>query len=324
MKPKAFVRAMIVGHDPGRRRTVRAAATSLLPKTLPDGDLSGIQLAQLALARLLWLQVEVRRAARWRQHEAAVLLSRASIETAIAGFYCLKIPDAPQNFRGQTGRNIEALLGDLVSSEFGFDLHSLLRQEFGQDSAPLPGAMANALADTELGPGVTHLYRHFYAPLSAVYVHASPMSLMRQTRVRSSRLRTKPFALWSRRSAVHTSDAMMGALAGQLARELQRTATPFDEYYSDHWRLVLAPLFFMARVVILGRVHPARIPRLVRLVTQMRRQNTEGTAFAPEQVDDLINALSNVIGKPTDATRPLVEHLRTRLLEDAPLTRSND
>jgi hypothetical protein len=64
------------------RRTAGRLATC---DPWPGMAATGLDAAELALLRVLWLQRQTRRAVRSRQPEAAVMLARVTIETTITG-----------------------------------------------------------------------------------------------------------------------------------------------------------------------------------------------------------------------------------------------
>ena len=81
--------------DLPRRVRVRRAARGLVRcEPWPADDaVTGRDVAQLALVRLLYLQTQTRRSTRARHREASVLLARSSLEACILGLYCLHAQD---------------------------------------------------------------------------------------------------------------------------------------------------------------------------------------------------------------------------------------
>jgi len=75
--------------DRRRRRAARRAAGELIDcSPWPGDEARPIEIAQLALLRLLYLQREAHRCTS-QQREAITLLARAAVETAITGLYWL-------------------------------------------------------------------------------------------------------------------------------------------------------------------------------------------------------------------------------------------
>jgi hypothetical protein len=73
------------------RFKVRCAARDLAKgcDPWPGMEASGVDVARLALLRLLHLQQATHRAVRSHQDEAATMLARVTIERYITGMYCL-------------------------------------------------------------------------------------------------------------------------------------------------------------------------------------------------------------------------------------------
>src|SRR4051812_45141854 len=97
------------------RRRARILATSN-PLPHDEEQVTGEDLARLALLRLLFLQRETRRAVRTRQREAAALVARTGIETCILGLWCLYVPDAASRLRASEYKTAAAMLTFLSST----------------------------------------------------------------------------------------------------------------------------------------------------------------------------------------------------------------
>jgi len=93
----------------------RAAHMLVGSEPWPGNDATSIQIAQLAMLRLLWLQRATRRAAWLRQCEAAALLARAAVETCISSLYWLQTEDATARLTGDNAKSLQKML----KAEFG-------------------------------------------------------------------------------------------------------------------------------------------------------------------------------------------------------------
>lgn len=304
-------------HDPLRRRRVRAAARRLVPGVAWDGEnLSGDDIARLSLLRLLFIQAEARRAVRHRESEAAALLGRTSIETAITGLYCLASPEAVAQFNGSSGKALKNLLGDLATDGLGLDLSSIVTEAFGKEKVPSPLGMVDVLVKVRGRAGVEDLYTRYYAPLSALYAHASPISLLRHVHPKTAKTRDRPYKTWGRRSPAHAADAMVAVLASALAGPDHPDRPLFDEYAEAHWRLVWTPLFYVARGLSLTRLHWDAVPPLVKLTLRLRKAVANGQTLTPEDAEAIDTALGRALGghDESQAFQALREGLKQSLL----------
>ena len=123
--------------DPFRRRRLRAAAKRLIPaEAWATNDATAKEIARVALLRVLFLQRETRRAARHVEPEAAAMLARASIETAISGLFCIHVPGAEELFDGELVKRAKRLLAGITE---GADMAGMFDQAFAQiGSGKLP------------------------------------------------------------------------------------------------------------------------------------------------------------------------------------------
>ena len=198
-----ILRCLLPYPDPLRRvRFHRKARKLVTCDPWPGEQAKGPQAAQLALLRLIWLQQQVRRAARWRQSEAAALLARSATETCILGLYCLYNDDATKALTTKDSEGLRNILGYLADAG---------------------------------------LYRRFYTSLSHFFTHANGFTLMRHVRP-DNRLRRKPVSPWTRRAAVRLTDTCAGALASAIAKHAGRPSAWFAEYADAHSKRVLTPL----------------------------------------------------------------------------------
>jgi hypothetical protein len=210
---------------------------------------SGADAAQLALLRLLFLQRQTRRAVQTRQAEAATMLARTSIETLIAGLYCLHEPDAVARLQGEQVRLLPLLLEYLTDA--GVIPASVLaecvsRLELG---APARGPSVETMAsrvDTATGaPMAIGLYKRYYRPASSFAVHAGAASLLRHVRSDGS-LTRRPWRVWSRRSPVRIADACLGVLTAVLAHGAGVPYQHAVRYADRHGERALTPVAVMS------------------------------------------------------------------------------
>ncbi|MEV6012603.1 hypothetical protein AB0M29_38165 [Streptomyces sp. NPDC051976] len=243
------VRGLLPYPEPFRRRRVRAAAHRLVTcENWPDDDkTTGVDVAQLALLRLLWLQDQTRRASTGRHKEATVLLARAAVEGCLLGLYSLHVPGAVARLHAA---NIKAM-GDILSYvvDDGLVTQSAVEQSlaaFGtKGGPPTVRQMVDQVEAAAGGAGALSLYRRFYQPTSTYFVHANAASLLRHVRP-GGFLTGKPTIPWARRSAVRISDACVGILAAALARHAGTDPTEFETYAQAHAARAITPLAVVA------------------------------------------------------------------------------
>ena len=227
-----------------------------------DDATTGVDVAKLALLRVLHLQSEAHKAASV-SGEATVLLARSSVEACLLGLYALDEPDVADQLKGAYVKALEGLLGYLVDD--GLISHELVSQSttaMGPTSKTVPlwkmaqridAAMNNALA--------TGLYRRFYGPTSTLFAHANAPSLLRHVDA-DSHLTGRPSMPWTRRSAVHISDACVGILASAIAAREGRPVAAFDEYAEVHLASAYTPLGAMVVKNLFRSVRPAQLPAM--------------------------------------------------------------
>lgn len=276
--------------DPARRRRVRRAARQLVEcSPWPGDDATAMDVAQLALLRLLWLQRETRRAARWRQSEAVALLARTSIETCLTGMYCLYAVDPVRQLRGDNAKSLGRMLGYLISAD---GLTPEVVDEAVRSLAGSPGPyptvkdMAVKVAAETGESFATDMYDRLYVPTSTFFVHACGLALLRHVD-RDDTLLNRPRFPWTARSAVRTADACVGILASFIARRTRESeaAEPFIEYANAHMQRSMTPLAMTGARGILRSVQWRRVPGGVRVLLDLRRYYASGQA-ASDQVDE--------------------------------------
>jgi hypothetical protein len=233
----------VAGVDPVRRRRVRSAAWRIARTANTSGEIVGTDLAKMALARALWLQRQTRRA------------FRVSLEAGVAGCYCAVVPEAAPRFEAAMGHSIRTLMSDVLSDVVTPErLGELMREEFGKGREPLVGEMASSIEATG-GPAMLgDLNRQFYGPLSNLYLHSSPTALVRQVGMRSNRVKRAATPMWSARSAVNLSDAMVALVARQLVEADRPEAELLDEYFARHYSRSLPPQTYLVLRLLLAKV----------------------------------------------------------------------
>lgn len=254
------VRSIALGLAPypdlRRRRTVRAATRRLVVcRPWPaDSAVTGADLAQLTLLRLLDLQKQTRRAVRGRQREAAALLARSSLEACFMGLYCLRTADAVPRLREA---NLKAGIKSLafLDRDGLFPKH-LMEQAAATFGNAKPGPTVKKMVEDfdaqSGGDAAAALYERLYDPTSMFFAHANAASLMRHVKADGS-LTERPSMPWARRSPVRLADACVGLLAAAVASEQNVASAQFAEYGSDHGERVLTPMVVMAGKKAAGR-----------------------------------------------------------------------
>jgi hypothetical protein len=235
---RVVLRGVMPYADLVRRWRIRGAAKALVSRDpFPDDDdVSGRDIAELALLRVLWLQRQTRRAVRGRHREAAVLLSRSSMEAAILGIWCLRDPDAVPRLRAA---QVKAASSGLIAflEPTGIFPKALLEQALEALGPSKQGATVRGMAqdiDRATGGGIeAELYDRWYAPTSTYFVHANASSLSRQLGTKSRR-KSRPAMPWARRSPVRVADACVGLVALALAEDGSVPSRRFIEYTTDH------------------------------------------------------------------------------------------
>ncbi|MFK0279498.1 hypothetical protein ACIQVL_03355 [Streptomyces sp. NPDC090499] len=321
------VRGMLPAPDPVRRRRVRASARELVdcnPWPEDDDATTGLDVAKLALLRLLHLQQQTRKAAKAGVDEAVVQLARSSVEVCVLGVYSLHESNVVAQLRAGYIKAMSSMLAYLIED-------GLVTKDLVDQSAATLGRAANgpgvfAMADridTALGStGAVSLYRRFYVPTSAFFVHANAASLLRHVRTDNT-LSARPSMPWTRRSALHVSDACVGILASALAAGEGKPYAEFEQYARSHMALTFTPMA-VAATKGLSRSLPLRqLPLLARTVRDLHQytESAEAAADTPEAREarlrdgyDQLVQLSG-IAFPDDMVRLVSDDFVTRILE---------
>lgn len=190
------------------------------------------------------------------------MLARTSIETLIAGLYCLHEPDAVAQLQGEHVRMLALLLEYLTDA--GAIPASVLAECIGrlELGAAARGPSVETMAarvDRATGASMAiSLYKRYYRPASNFAVHAGAASLLRHVRSDGS-LARRPSRMWARRSPARIADACLGALTAVLAH---RASVPYQrpvQYADRHGERALTPVAVMS---LSGFIRSFR-PRLV-------------------------------------------------------------
>ena len=299
--------------DRARRRKVRAAARAMVPHNAwtEPACLSPQDVANLILLRGLYLQTAVRRAASLHQRFAAIVLARSSIDAAISAIYALYVPGAIVHFEGGTARDLRKLLNEMAEEADKRLLDGFFEEQLG-DAAFLPVGRMVEQIEKHGGPAsVRQIYSRYYVPLSGIVAHAGPLSLQTHVHPRRGTTRRRPYPIWSRRSAVHTADAMMALIASEVAGVDHPDISLFVEYGNSHWQTVWPPLAFVLRGLAVTRLDYRIAPALIVQVLALRRKARSGVRIDGVDLDRMIEMLCRLTR--SELTDPVVEDMKRRL-----------
>jgi hypothetical protein len=301
------------GLDLIRRRQVRGASWRIGRSVTTDGELDGPDLARLALVRLLWLQRQTHRAVRTGNREAAIVLARTAMETAIAGLYCISVPEAATRYKAATGGSIKTLMADLISGLellSPFELGESLTAAFGKGREPTVTEMSKQIADND-GPDTADGFnRLFYQPVSNMYVHAGAGSLSRHADPRTNRVRRTPMRLWTSRSAANVADFAVALLAVELVQPGSGEAALFREYATAHASRVRRPHAYLLRSII----SDLSLHKFVQLAAILRRAHRT-SAVDEAAVDALFAEVVEVFdGVDPQFIRVITDRAKERLI----------
>ena len=282
----------IVAFDPLRRRQVRIAAKRLVPvKAWVNNDVTANEIARIALLRVLFLQGETHRAARHADEEATVMLARASIETAISGLFCIYVPEAEKSFNGEAFKRMPRLLAGFAES---FGLTGAFDSAFDQlrsSSLPPVTEMVKKIKANGGGAGMGSLHTDFYDQISTLYIHSGPFTLLRHVHPKTQRTRERPYSAWSKRSAVHMSDAMVGLLAATIAGNDCPDIDLFRRYMQVHYQVIRMPWGVIIPGLMVTRVNYRYLPDMVKLVLLLISKRKEGKSFSEADAEKFVDAL---------------------------------
>jgi hypothetical protein len=275
-----LLRSVLPYLDPLCRRRIRRAARDLITCTRwPGDDATPEDIAQLALLRLLWLQRQTRKAGRGRHTEATALLTRACIETCIAGLYWLYGDDQATRMHGNNAKSFRRMMSYIADGDpISPGLVEKVAATFGTPT-DLPNLldMANVVAGKTRESFATDVYHRIYVPLSTLFPHPSGLALLRHVKS-DDQLAETPMRVWTIRSALHTSDACMARLALAVAERKQSTGVPFVRYANAHMSRSITPVFLMTGRSMIRSVRWSKLPGAYRSLVALRRYYDTGHA----------------------------------------------
>lgn len=246
---RQFLQGLLPYPDLLRRRRVRRRALRLVTcKHWPGENATGMEAAQLALLRLLWLQRLTRSAVGERRTEDAALLARTSLETCIVGLYCAYSGDSIARMSAARHRAAGAVSylsdGELRSST-AIDSAVEALGELGPDLNIRDLALWLE-REQELGIA-TRLYYEYYIPLSHLFTRSYAFALMRHVRP-DGKLAEQPAFPWVTTSAARLADGCAGLLAANVADKSGASPDLFLRYATAHLdRLVTPGLAFAVK-----------------------------------------------------------------------------
>lgn len=284
----AMVRRALPYPDPLRRHRVRRQARALVVcDPWPEENATALDIAQLLLLRLLWLQGATRRALRWRQHDAAALLAREAVETCLTGLYWLFGNPDTELMRAQNAKSLWRLLmpiadGDPISPTLIGEVAAALASSTAQP--PPLSEMAKIVAQHTNHSLATDLYRRLYTPLSTVYAHPTGLALERHVG-RRRRLRDTPARSWSARSMRHAVDTCMATQALALAQRTDSNDELLASYADAHLNRITAPIVAIGARALLNGLRPASLFSAFRSLRGLLRYYDSGEAAGdPEPI----------------------------------------
>ena len=182
--------------------------------------------------------------------------------------------------------------------------------------------MANHIDTALCSTGAVSLYRRFYVPPSAFFVHANAASLLRHVG-EDNTLSERPSMPWTRRSALHVSDACVGVLASAIAASEGKPFVEFEQYAQAHMALAFTPMAVAMTQGLRRSVQLSQLPHLFRTIRDLRQytQPPQAAADTPEVREDRLrtgyNRMIQLAGLdlPDDVVRVLGDDLVTRVLE---------
>lgn len=314
-----FIRWVVRGIDPIERVRVRRAGRRIARSAQLEGAMAGPDIARLALVRALWLQTQARRSYRRRDQEATILLSRASIETGIAGVYCAVVPHASKRYEAATGQSIKTLLADLLGGSFGAeDFKAAVDGRYGKGREPNAAQMVRDIIENDGPEDVQSLNTRYYQPLSNLYLHASPSALLRHVSPATNRLLRRPARYWSGRSAVNMADTVVGLLGRTLATPGSADWYLFDSYIGVHGPRALPPQTYVLLQAIRAKARPRTVFRLAVMIMRARKLGRDEVIDEPA-LDDVFREMTDILGgDPDNLMASFIADAKGQILEARP------
>lgn len=301
---RQFLLGVLPYPDLRRRRRIRRKALRLVTcKNWPGGQATGMDAAQIALLRLLWLQELIRDAVTQGRGDDAALLARASLETCIVGLYCVhsgdSIADMSTSTIGAATRDSYLSAGDLGSTA-AIDGAVEALGEVGPDLNVRDLAL---WLEREHGLAIAaRLYYEHYVPLSHLFSHAYAFALLRHVDPDGT-IRSRPAFPWAKRSAVRLADGCTGLLAGHIADQSGTAAERFHDYSAAHFSRLLTPAaVFAVKAAIRSCPRRKRLGAL-KDIFQARSQTRDPGVGADDLRDEFPGFLDTLVADmPADGT----------------------
>jgi hypothetical protein len=225
--------------------------------------------SELALTRLLDLELQTRRSSNLGQYEAAALLARTAVDTCITGLFCLYVPDAIGRLEQDNAKAFDSIFRYLVDTDaMSKAATSFVVGEIGVPKRIGPlDQLIKEIAESGGSNGAAQLYDRVYRPLSSMYAHGSGLALSRHV-AHDDTLRKKPLFPWARRSPSHTASTCVGLLAAQIAGVDHPSYAMLDNYANWHWRRVTPVVASLSLKGALKSCHWTELPRARRALRE--------------------------------------------------------
>jgi hypothetical protein len=244
------------------------------------------------------------------------MLARGSIETAITGLFCIYVPGAEKLFESEMSKRAKRLFAGVTEAAGMAGVLDDALARIGSNRLPSVTGMVDQIVANGGAAGIGSLHTDSYDQVSTLYVHGGPLGLSRHVHPRSEVTRGRPQSAWSRRSAVHISDAMVGLLAAAIAGDDHPDIALFREYEQAHFRITWTPLAFVARGLMIARVDYRYLPDMIHVIRRLRAKRKAGESFTEADVDEIISRLHLITRLDPDdrSLASITDAVRTQLL----------
>jgi hypothetical protein len=243
------------------------------------------------------------------------MLARAAIETAISGLFCVYVPGAEGLFEGETSKRTKRLLTGVAENEGMTGVLDDALAPLGSRKLPSVTGMVEQIKANGGAPDIGSLHTDFYDQISTLYIHGGPLGLIRHVHPRTDATRERPYSAWSKRSAVHISDAMVGLLAAEIAGDGHPDSALFRTYAQTHFRVTWKPLAFVVRRLMVTQVDYRYLPDMIRVVLHLRAKLKMGEPLAKADCEEVIGKLCLLTRLDPDDPRltPVITAIQARL-----------
>lgn len=311
--------------DRRRRRAARRAAGELIAcSPWPGDDATPIEIAQLALLRLLYLQREAHRCTR-QQREAVTLLARAAVETAITGLYWLYGEQDVEPARSENAKSFRRLMAPLADGEAISEamIEEVAATIGSGKGLPSLRDMADIVSERSGHAAASDLYHRVYIPLSTFVAHPSGMALLRHVAA-DDELSEAPMSVWNARTARHAVDGCMAMLALEIADQEGRPTEVLARYGDAHLKRTIAPFAVFLGGAMRQNLRPRRLARALRPMAALWRYYRSGRAHLdpyPERearINELILAILSALGgEESTSEKAIAQHYAAELARSA-------